>query len=468
MKKIINSNKKVKDKSKTVKNKSQDNIAELQNKFLNLGVLIPEILLPKKGIDLKKWSVVACDQYTSQEDYWDNVEKFVGQNYSTLKITLPEIYLENNDVTKRIKNINSEMQKYLKEKILVSQKPGFIFVDRSTNHTKSRKGLIVALDLEKYDFTKGSKTLIRATEGTVVERLPPRIKIREKASIELPHIMVLIDDPKMTVIEPLQNSKLEKVYDFDLMMNSGHIKGFLVNKPNDINKVYSALEKLSDKKSFYEKYNLKKDEPVLLFAMGDGNHSLATAKKIWEEKKKNLEPKYKNVHPARFALVELVNVHDPGLKFEPIHRVVFNAPKDIFDKMKKYYSDNGSSFEFVKGTKEPKINSKKAHIIKYVYGKDKGFIVINNPKLNLEVGSLQAFLDYLVKNDKNVKIDYIHGDEVVCELGSKQGNIGFLLPIMQKTELFRTVILDGVLPRKTFSMGHADEKRFYLEARKIV
>jgi len=449
--------------------------SKIEQQFAKVGIKIPEILLPKIGTDISKWAVVACDQYTSEPNYWKQVENIVGTSPSTLKITLPEIYLEHHNIEDRIIKINKTMKEYLSSKILETIPQGFILIDRKTSHVKSRKGLIVALDLEKYNYTKGAKTLIRATEGTIVERLPPRIKIRKNASIELPHIMVLIDDPKKTLIEPLFKIKHQKVYDTNLMMNGGHIKGFHVKDDKSLKRIADALLKLANIKTYTKKYNIK-DKNVLLFAMGDGNHSLATAKAIWEEKKKKLTPIQKKNSLARYALVELVNVHDVGLQFEPIHRVLFNVDSmKLLDAFKEYCTKNKSVFDNQTFSNEKKLNNalkklmknKKQHCIKYVTPMGHGIIIIKNPILNLEVGTLQAFLDEYIKNNPAIKIDYIHGDDVVSKLGSKDNNIGFYLPIMHKSEFFKTVIVDGALPRKTFSMGHANEKRYYLEARKI-
>lgn len=436
-------------------------------KFDKIGLAIPEILLPNKKTDMTKWAVVACDQYTSEPDYWEAVKKFVDNAPSTFNLIYPEVYLEEKEEEKlaRINNINNKMKEYLKNKVFDSNE-GFILVDRKTNHVKSRKGLVVALDLDHYDFNKGATTLIRATEGTIIDRLPPRIKIRENAEIELPHIMVLIDDPNKTVIEPLFKKKLEKAYDFKLMQNSGHIKGYLVKDEKTLNEIASALTKLADKTEFNKKYGLKNQE-VMIYAMGDGNHSLATAKSIWESlKKKGIKDS-----PARYALVELVNVHDEGLDFKPIHRVVFNVkPEQVLANMKKFLEEEKSKVEIVDKkdlkqlVKELNTIEKGVHKIPFLYENKYGLILVKNPKRNLEVGTLQAFLD---ANIEKKNIDYIHGEDVVNNLGSKKGNMGFVLPVMSKHELFRTVLLDGALPRKTFSMGEADEKRFYLEARKI-
>jgi len=439
-----------------------------------IGVNIPTILLPNEEISLEKWAVVACDQYTSEPEYWQETENIVGDSHSTLNLIFPEIYLENEGKKERMQKINKTMQRYMDEHILVPQKPGFIYVERETSRKKTRKGLILAVDLEKYDYSRGSQSLIRATEGTVLDRLPPRIKIRENAPIELPHIMLLIDDPLKTVIEPLNDIKgsLEVVYDFDLMMNGGHIKGYKVEKEEHISSVLQALEKLAEPEVFYTKYNVGKDKGVLLFAAGDGNHSLATAKACWDKIKENLPPEEASDHPARYALVEVVNIHDDGLDFHPIHRVVFNAdPESFLKEAVNYYNSNGqdASYEiYSNGNDRANINdNKKQHIINFVYDKTEGALIVKNPVCTLEVGTLQTFLDYMLKDNSKIKVDYIHGKDVVYKLGTQKGNIGFYLPSINKSDLFKTVILEDALPKKTFSMGEAEEKRYYLECRKI-
>ncbi|PYG87320.1 uncharacterized protein (DUF1015 family) [Ruminiclostridium sufflavum DSM 19573] len=437
------------------------------NKALSdLGVHIPKIMIPGSGSDFGSWSVVACDQYTSERSYWKKVEEITSGKPSTLNIIFPEVYLEDSDSESRISKINKNMKKYMEDRVITELENSFILVDRKTSRSKSRKGLMLALDLECYDYTKGSNTLIRATEGTVIERLPPRIKIRQKASIELPHIMVLIDDPDKTVIEPLfsKASDFEKLYDFELMMDGGHIKGYKISDEADISSIANALSRLAQKDVFREKYSLGSDENILLFAVGDGNHSLASAKGHWENVKASLSYEEQQNHPARFALVELVNVHDDGLVFEPIHRVLFNVNADeLINAFGKFYSSRSCSG--VPSCKSSKTAA--GHTFRYITAAGEGSITINNPANNLEVGTLQVFLDCYMKSHPEVKIDYIHGDDVVEKLGSQPGNMGFYLPPMNKTDLFKTVILDGALPRKTFSMGEAEEKRFYLECRKI-
>lgn len=409
------------------------------------------ILLPK-DVDMTKWSVVACDQYTSEPEYWKEVEKEVGSSPSTLNLILPELYLEDTDVEDRIKKINKTMEEYLDESMFNEYKDTMIYLERTQKDGKVREGLMAMVDLEDYSYEKGSQTLIRATEKTVIERIPPRLKVRENASLELPHIMILIDDEKKNIIESLKDKVTSEdvVYDFDLMENGGHIKGYKLSD-EVINGIESGLESLMDKDYFEKKYNVK-NKGVLLFAMGDGNHSLATAKANYENLKKTMsEDEYLN-NPARYALVEVVNLHSPALEFEPIHRVIFNTDVDnLVEELHKYYDINeygdGEYFELV--TKD---------FDKRLY--------ISNPKSNIAVGSIQMFLDDYLK-DHSGKLDYIHGDETTRSMGSEEGNVGILFEAMPKEELFRTVILDGALPRKTFSMGHSYDKRYYLEARKI-
>lgn len=434
----------------------------------DLGIQIPQVYLPKKGIDLTKWAVIACDQFTSQPEYWNDVEKIVGDAPSTLNLTFPEVYLEKPGGEERIKNVQASMRKYLEEDILQPH-DGLVYVER-TVAGKTRKGIVLCLDLEAYDYNKGSSSLIRATEGTIVDRLPPRIKIREGATIELPHILVLIDDPNRTVIEPVgtAKSKLEKLYDFDLMFDSGHLAGYAVSEDLE-NQVVAALRGLANAETFAAKYGIAKDEPVLLFAMGDGNHSLATAKAIWEK----IKPQVGMDHPARYALVEIENVHDEGLEFEPIHRVLFGLKKDLFAELEKHFGANfsykpvASADEMVKAVDAASGEKQAIGLVGGGRSAEFGVVEIANPSSNLPVGTIQPFLDSFLKEGGAEKVDYVHGEDVTVKLGIQPGNAGFYLPGMDKSDLFKTVILDGALPRKTFSMGEAREKRFYMEARKI-
>jgi hypothetical protein len=439
-----------------------------------IALHVPQILLPRQGIDLTKWAVVACDQYTSQPEYWKQVEELVGSSPSTFRLILPEAYLEEPEHADSDARIWRTMEEYLGKGVFAPPKKGFILVQRITSHGKARNGLMVCLDLEHYDFRDGSTSLIRATEGTVMERLPPRVSIRSGAAIESPHIMVLIDDPAKTVIEPLFERTPTKLYDFELMMGGGHIRGYLIDDEETISSIAESLRNLADPAGFNARYGVK-DRDVLLYAMGDGNHSLAAAKVFWEQVKKQAGDKTAVMrHPARYALVELVNVHDEGLDFEPIHRVVFNTTmENIEHAMASFFESKGMSFSAVTckdaGKWKAASSARQAdtHTIPFVTRDERGYVFIGKPQWNVEVGSLQAFLDAFCKDNPSVKIDYIHGGEVVSELASKPQAAGFLLPPFSKQELFKTIILEGVLPRKAFSMGHADEKRFYLECRKI-
>ena len=441
--------------------------------FAKLAMEVPEILLPGQGVDLHRWAVIACDQYTSEPEYWAAVDRLVADQPSTLRLIFPEVYLEDDDGDARIARINASMNQYVADGVLVAQDRGFVLLDRKTGHVASRKGLIVALDLEAYDYRPGTKTLIRATEGTIVDRLPPRIRVRENAAIELPHIMVLIDDPEQTVIEPLFEEALVKVYDFELMQGSGALRGWKVDQPALLGQVASALAALAEKERFQQRYEVEDDE-VMLYAMGDGNHSFATAKAIWEQlKSAAADPAEVMDHPARYALVELVNVHDPGLEFEAIHRVVFNVSvDDLLEKADQYYLKAGTpcAVEKYPGLDEATAAAEAAgaaHAIAFVTADGFALLRVDHPSLTLEVATLQNFLDDYLKGNPQARIDYIHGDDAVTRLGGQKGNIGFYLPSISKHDLFRTIVRDGALPRKTFSMGEADEKRFYLEARRI-
>lgn len=409
-----------------------------------------DILIPKNE-NMEKWCVVACDQYTSEPSYWSEVESIVADNPSTLRLTLPEIYLEDDDVSERIKKINETMSDYLDKGIFKTLENSMIYVERTTLDGRVRKGIIGKIDLEDYDYNKGSETMVRATEKTVIERIPPRMKVRENALIELPHIMLLIDDEKKDIIDSLDKvvTKDEMVYDVDLMQKGGHITGYKL-KDEDVNDILSKLDALADKNVFEDKYGVS-DKGVLLFAVGDGNHSLATAKATYNKLKES-NASLDVLNKARYALVEVVNLHSDALEFEPIHRVLFDIDTDDFMReLNKYYDINKTKM------------GQKIHIITKDIDDD---FYIDNPKSNLAVGSIQLFIDEYLGNHKG-RVDYIHGDDVTRSLGKKENNIGILLPKMEKNDLFKTVILDGALPRKTFSMGHSYDKRYYLEARKI-
>lgn len=402
----------------------------------HLGFGPADLLVPRQE-DMNKWSVVACDQYTSQPEYWERVRAFIGDAPSTLHLMLPEVDLEN----AKPEPIYNTMEEYLKKDIFRTLPSSMIYVKRTLNDGTVRQGLIGALDLECYDYHKGSTTLCRATEGTVEERLPPRMRIREKAPIEMPHIMVLIDDPAFTVIEALEQSQdtLAPLYDFDLMEKGGHIQGYIINE-DQAAPILKAIENLAGE-----------EEQPLLFAVGDGNHSLATAKVCYENLKKEIGEDALN-HPARYCLIELTNLHSPALQFEPIHRVVAHTDTE---KLMAFLAE--------KGLAEGDAFAQKVIVVKKGEKKIYSFAEESS---KLAVGSLQNALDtYLAKEEGEV--DYIHGEDVVEALTQADGAIGFILPDVSKNDLFPTVVKDGALPRKTFSMGHAHDKRFYIECRRI-
>jgi hypothetical protein len=434
----------------------------------DIGVAIPEILLPAPGIDLTKWAVIACDQFTSQPEYWREASEIVGDAPSTLNLIFPEVLLDAAGREERIRNIHVAMGTYLRRGLL-EPREGMILVERRVAG-RIRRGLMLCLDLERYDYNKGSTSLIRATEGTILERLPPRMSIREGAALELPHILVLIDDAEGSVIEPLTVDLAARapLYDFDLMRDSGHLAGYGVDQASQ-DQALMALRRLASPNIFGQKYGVALDTPALLFAMGDGNHSLATAKAVWEK----LKPRLGMNHPARYALVEIENIHDGGLDFEPIHRLLFGVKRDLLAALAAYFSPHFTYSAF----DDPETMARRVdsasdavQMIGLVQGGTlEKFTVLEiaRPSSNLAVGTLQPFLDDLMDRSDAEKIDYVHGKDVVIQLAAQPGNAGFYLPKMGKSSLFKTVILDGALPRKTFSMGQAREKRFYMESRRI-
>lgn len=401
-----------------------------------------DILLPNKNTDMEKWAVIACDQYTSQPEYWDEVRETVGTSASAFNIVFPEVYLGKGDG--RIESICRTMTGYLNDGTLTQAvSNGFILVERKVGHG-TRTGLIGVIDLEEYDYDPGSKKLIRATEGTVLSRIPPRVRIRENAVLECPHVMLLVDDPGRRLIEPLAADKedLRKLYDFDLMLGGGNVKGYAVEgeKALSLVKLISAMQ--AEGGSFF-------------LAAGDGNHSLATAKTCWEKIKENLGEEEKASHPARFSMVEVINLHDDSLNFEPIHRVVDDHDfKAVIEAFYGYIKENGMSAE--DGDEVTFIGPAGERTALSIGG--------SNGRLPVDVA--QRFLDELTKGDPE-KLDYIHGDNHVMDLVKKKNATGILLKSIEKSSLFPGIAAGGVLPRKTFSIGHADEKRFYIECRRI-
>lgn len=401
-----------------------------------------EILLPDfEAINVQKWSVIACDQFTGEPDYWKQTAENVGDAPSAFHLILPEVYLETPDVKNRISKIQNQMQVYLQQDIFKTYSDAMIYTERLQSDGKLRTGVIGKIDLECYDYSPDSQSPVRATEATVLERIPPRMQVRDKAMLELPHIMLLIDDIKNIVIGTCtaQKDQMQKLYDTELMQNGGHIAGYLMNAQQQA--------------TFQEKLNqLLSETGALKFAMGDGNHSLATAKACYEAmKKSNPDADFSN-HPARYALVELVNLHSDALQFEAIHRIVTQT-------------DTKALSAYLTQTLELSEQETEQFIITVQNG-EKQKLYIHKPSSHLAVGSLQNALDTYLATHSG-KIDYIHGIETVEKLSCQSDSIGFLLPDMDKNLLFPSVEQDGALPRKTFSMGHAEDKRYYMEARKI-
>ena len=415
--------------------------------FDRIGIRPARIFLPAPQVSPETWACIACDQYTSEPEYWEKAFETAGDAPSALRLILPEVNLKQSE--ELIPGIHATMARYLREGLLApAVDPGFILCER-TVPSGSRLGLVCTVDLEQYSFEKGKNPLVRPTEQTIASRLPPRLVIRRGAPVELTHIMILIDDPECTVLEPLQAKKnsLRKLYDFDLMMNGGHLKGWAVDRADDLDRVDRAMNRLLDSLG---------DDPLLL-AVGDGNHSLATAKAYWNELKENLRDEERENHPARFALCEIVNIHDSALLFEPIHRVITGTdPGDLLEDWQKYAVKKGMA-----------LNAAEGHRFTVVSENGDQIITVGHPEGAIPCETIQIYLDDFLTRHPGAEIDYIHGEQSLRVLARKPGSVGFLLPEIDKKNFFSDVKKLGVLPRKTFSMGEADEKRFYMEAKEI-
>ena len=411
------------------------------NAFLPADILLP------RDVPMEKWAVIACDQFTSDQKYWDRVRANAAGSPSTINLILPEAELGTPREAEHTALINRTMGEYLKNDVFVCYPHSLVLVERTLENGSVRLGLMGMVDLDAYDYSTGSTSAIRATEKTVVERIPPRQRVRRDAPLELPHILMLADDHDKVLIEPIAAKKdgLKKLYDFDLMEGGGHIAGWLVEGAE----VDAFEARLADyTANVGKKYEGLPGVPMV-FAVGDGNHSLATAKSCYEELKAKNPGADLSGHPARFALVELENIHDPAQVFEPIHRVIFKTdPEALRKELEETWCAPGG------------------FPVQWFIGEKSGTVYLDKAKSQLAVGALQSFLDKYLKEHAG-EIDYIHDDDVLVDLAKQDKAIGFLLPAMEKSQLFRGVIADGILPRKTFSMGHAREKRYYLEARKI-
>lgn len=404
-----------------------------------------DILLPKSEW-MDRWPVIACDQFTSDREYWNRVRVYAEDVPSAMHLILPEAELDSEDEAKKIESIHEAMEQYLIDDVLRCYPGCYIYVERTLQNGAIRPGLIGMVDLESYDYHHDSVSLIRATEMTVLERIPPRQRVRRGAALELPHVMMLCDDDKMELIEPITavRDTLPVLYELELVEGGGHIVGFLVS-----GEVAEAFDRrlTAYSAALSEKYP-DLDGAKVLLAVGDGNHSLATAKSCYEEMKLSNPDADFSSHPARYALVELENIHDPSQKFEPIHRVVMQTdPRKLLRDLQSICEPGG-------------------YPVTWIMGQERGILELKRSLGELDVAVLQSFLDEWLKGNRGV-IDYIHGDEEVASLAANEDTLGLLLQPMGKSQLFRGVIAGGILPRKTFSMGHAREKRYYLEGRRI-
>lgn len=402
----------------------------IKDTFIPADILLPE------GISLEKWSVIACDQFSSERDYWERVRERVDGAPSTLNMIIPEAYLDEIEEETEIKKISAAMDDCIKCGLLREIKDSFVYVERTQPDGRVRRGLVGVVDLEEYSFS-GGEAAILASEGTVLERLPARIRVRRAARLELPHIMTFIDDISETVIEPLSEKSniLPVLYDFDLMEGGGHIKGMRVTG-GDADAVMSAMRGLHMKSK-------------TLMVMGDGNHSLASAKVFWDELKQNLSENGRENHPARYALAEVNNVYDPAITFEAIHRVVFDIePTELISALEKAVPQ-GNDYE-----------------LRWITREKSGVINVSADCIGDMITVLQSFLDGYTKQ-KGGYVDYIHGEDSVSKLAQEERCLGLVIPAMNKAELFTTVANKGVFPRKSFSVGHAKDKRYYLECRAI-
>lgn len=421
----------------------------------NMGVGIPEILLPSLNIKMNKWSVIACDQFTSQPEYWLQVEKLVGNSPSILHMILPEVYLNYEGISDNIDKIKLVMHDYIQKGILEQLPRGIMLTERTMGATV-RKGLVMTVDLECYDYNIQNKPLIRATEKTLLERIPPRVTIRQEAPLETSHVMIMMDDVQDSVIGPLYKKKddLEKLYDFDLMLGGGKLRGYFVENQELLDSTMDALANLPVRDG-------------MRFCVGDGNHSLAAAKTVWDIAKEKLSEEERENHPLRYALCEFVNIHDSGIEFMPIHRVIFkvnpiNCLEFIVDRLNRHGAKARILFGRWRG------GSENANELPFRYRDGAGRIIIEHKNHPLILGDVQDILEDFLKESPNSTMDYIHGQESFEEFSKAYDNLGLYFAPIQKERFFDTVIECGVLPKKCFSMGEAEQKRYYTECRLLV
>lgn len=418
------------------------------------------ILLPSREIPLEQWGCVACDQFTSDRSYWEKAAALVGDGPSALQIVLPEVYLTSADLARRIDRIHKTMNQYA-QSVLTRSVDGFIYVERTEQSGRIRQGLVGRVDLEAYSYQRGRLPEVRPSENTVEERLPPRLAVRRGACLESPHVMMLADDPEQTLIEPIAARKdsLRKVYEGELMLGGGHIAGWAVEEPALIEQIVSALDALGGQEAFDRKYPAVRGSKPLTLAVGDGNHSLATAKAYWEELKKTLPPEQQKTHPARWCLAEVCNIHSEAIEIEPVHRVLYNATlESVLLSLATWSSENMAGLCFGAGSEQH---------FRLVSPRDESELSFETPTAPLTVGTVDEFIEYHLEHHPECSVDYVHDEPAVRAL-CKEGAVGLLMPPFEKSDLFKGVVMGGVLPRKTFSMGHAEEKRYYIECRRIV
>lgn len=438
------------------------------NPLAPYALTIPNLLIPDTNIDLSRWSVIACDQFTQDREYWAKLKKEVGDQPSILNIILPEVYLEDSDRAERLANIRSAMNDYLNPQrsggpVFRSESRGMVYIERITAYGRCRKGLIACVDLDGYDWKPDSRAPVRATEATIVDRIPPRMEIRRGAPIESPHIMLLVNDPGKTLVEEAGKAaqKKEILYSTTLRPQSGSITGWLIDSDQEIRNIGQALEAI-------KQANTDTDGSSFIFAVGDGNHSLATAKAVWDEYRQNCERTGMTIdpnHPARFALVEIVNLYDEGLTFEPIHRVLFGT--DTATLSTWLTAKMGGTLKSIENAhKLEEAVAEQGHT-RFGFISPEGMTILDTPGTTLAVSRLQPLLDEFLSTHPGTSIDYIHGTEEALRLGTKAGTVSMLLPPVEKDSFFTTIASGGPLPRKSFSMGEASEKRFYLECRRL-
>ena len=418
-----------------------------------------DILLPAAGVPLDPWACIAVDQFTSQPEYWQRAEQRAENKPSTLHIVLPEAYLGTPQEDARLQSIRRTMEDY-RHTVLTRKVHGYVYVERTQMDGTIRQGLVGAVDLEAYDYTSGAKPAIRPSESTVVERIPPRLKVRRGAALETPHVMMLADDPGCTLVEPIgaHKSELKKLYEGELMQGGGHIAGWAVEDPAMLAQIDAALAALGSQEAFDAKYPQAKGAKPLTLAVGDGNHSLAAAKACWEELKATLTPEERENHPARWCLAEVCNVHSPAIEIEPIHRVLFNVDCGAVLLALIAWSDSNMAGICFGDSKQQAFTLAGPHV--------SNVLSFEDPVAPLTVGTVDEFIEYFMARHSEARVDYVHDEPAVRAL-TRQGGVAFLLPPFEKSDLFKGIVMGGVLPRKTFSMGHAEEKRYYIECRRI-